>query len=206
MWPCVVNSRVWWLTGKEKHPSPSFLWYVFSLVSCEACWWGLTQHQQEEVLGHPIVLPSGKPTCNLKLLQASLACIELWLAGDTTYMSERKTIWSFSCVHQLPSAIMRMLDDESRLTQDTLFVERFPRSWIHRMWFPSKPIQVLELFVLWHTHKYWFFSCSQCFNRIRAGAYMQKDSYSDHARWYFLNPFSGSWCCAQPHLNKSCCV
>lgn len=87
-----------------------------------------------------------------------------------------------------------------------LFVERFPRSWIHRMWFPSKPIQVLELFVLWHTHKYWFFSCSQCFNRIRAGAYMQKDSYSDHASWYFLNPLSGSWCCAQPHLNKSCCV
>lgn len=48
-----------------------------------------------------------------------LSCLhELWLAGDTTYVSERKTIWSFSCVHQLPSAIMRMLDDESRLTQD----------------------------------------------------------------------------------------
>lgn len=80
------------------------------------------QNQQEEILGHPIVLPSGKPTCNLKLLQAFLACIELWFAGDTTYMSERKTIWSFSCVHQLPSAIMRMLDDESRLTQDRHFL------------------------------------------------------------------------------------
>lgn len=60
--------------------------------------------------GHPTVLPSGKPTFNLKLLQASLACTELWFAGDTTYMSERKTIWSFSCGHQLPSAIVRILD------------------------------------------------------------------------------------------------
>lgn len=42
---------------------------------------------KQMMLGHPIVLPSGKPTCNLKLLQASLACIEQWFAGDTTYMS-----------------------------------------------------------------------------------------------------------------------
>lgn len=89
---------------------------------------------------------------------------------------------------------------------ETLFVERFPCGWIHKIWFPSKPIQVFKHFVFWHTHKYWFFSCSQYFNRIRAGAYMQKDSYSHHTRCSFLNPFSGSRCCAQPHLNTSWCI
>lgn len=37
-------------------------------------------------------------------------------------MRERKTIWSFSRVHQLPSAIMRIFDNESSLTKDRHFL------------------------------------------------------------------------------------
>lgn len=79
------------------------------------------------VLGHPMVLPSRKLTCNLKLLQACLVCIKLWFAGDITYVSVRKEIWLFSCVHWLPSAIMRVLDEEGSLThsRQTPFVARF---------------------------------------------------------------------------------
>ena len=46
-------------------------------------------------------------------------------------------------------------------------------NWIHGIQFPPKHIQVLELFVLWQTRKCRFSSCSQCFIRIRAGAYAE---------------------------------
>lgn len=41
------------------------------------------------------------------------------------------------------------------------------------IWFPCKHIQVLELFVLWHTHKSQFLLYSQRSNRISVGTYVK---------------------------------
>lgn len=201
VWPCVVTTRVWWLTGKEQPHSPSYLWCLFGLLSCEAGWWGLTQ---EDDKGSFHSFAFWETYLQLKIL-TGLSCLHSTVIrrGHHLHVREKNNLVIFLC----SSATLCYQENPWWGKQpdqpQTLFVERFPCSWIHRIWLPSKPIQVFEL---WHTHRYWFFSCNQCFNRIRAGAYMQKDSYSHHARWYFLNPFSGSWCCAQPHLNKSCCI
>lgn len=120
-------------------------------------------------------------------------------------------MWLFSCVHWLPSAIMRVLDEEGSLThtRQTLFVARFGH-------FALATKSTVSDFLP---------NISECLNFLSFGIlvnvdssraasasteseleHMQKYSCSDHARQYFLNPFSGSWCSGQPLLNKQRCI
>lgn len=112
----------------------------------------------------------------LKLLQT---CIKPRFAGDSTYVSVRKWIWFLSHVHQLPSAVVGVLDEVGSLTHTEKHF--LPARCGHfalaiestEILFPCKHIQVLELFVLWHTHKSQFLLYSQRSNRISVGTYVK---------------------------------
>lgn len=170
-WPCVVNSRVWWFTGKGKHPSRSYSWCAFcGAGSCH-------RTIRKMILGHPMVLPCRKLACNLKVttrlpgLHWTVICRAHHLC-----VSEKRNVVIFLCslvtlcYHE--SAWWGMQPDPYKTDTFCGKIWPFcPCNQIHGIWFPPKHIRVLELFVLWHTCKCRFFSCSQCFNRIRAGAY-----------------------------------
>lgn len=121
VWPCVVNSRVWWLTGKEKHPSPSYLWCVFGLVSHEAWWWGLTEPARRDT-GPSYSFAFWETYLQLKIV-TGLSCLH-WTVicrGHHLHVREKNNLVIFLC-SSVTLCYHGMLDDESRLTQDRHFL------------------------------------------------------------------------------------
>lgn len=194
-----MSSRVWWLTGKGKHPSASYLWCLFGLVSCEARCWGLPQNQQEDDTGSPDGFAFQEFHMQLKIV-TGLSGLH-WTVicrGHHLCVSEERNLVIFLC-SLVTSAIMRVLDEEGSLThtRQTLFVARFGRF--------ALATASMELDFLPNTSKCLNFLSSGILVNVdssRAASasteseseHMQKHSYSDKATWYFLNPFSGSWC------------